>query len=444
MLNSVPDRRTSRDFALALSQSRDWRHRRIESLRLMDDQAGRRRVSIDCVPPASPGLAYEASERGRKHVRDVSGPIMVPLGYITKGPLRAFDISAETGPVPVLGRAEYRFLLIGALEYELEDAARRCQRHNLRRALEVVVDGQTHASEKVAGKLLDQGRFENFSVLNPKEITERAAELLTQLSQRFILVGLVPSELAGTRTVVKYSYHWRTHPYVGRHTPLRTRALTAVGLTSTPWLVEIGRPCDDRSFHLEVHAPAGLQCSGLQLPDSGTDQDLEPRNLRDTTEDIVAHAVGNYDREPSDAYAVLQLAVADGALKAMAFLVSLLTVITLSLALWADGARKTIMEDGDGTAALLLAVPAIVIALLVRPGENQIARKVLAPLRHVIVVCALTLFAVAASIVGSLVEPWLTVLWHAGLFVPALALAGLTLGYVSHAVQTARTQQSRA
>lgn len=94
-------------LADALLQWSGWVLRRVESVHLLHGERGRRRNSIDCIPPPDPRLAYTPEERTKASIDDVQGLVMVPLAMVTKAPMRNLDvIGAEGRTMPVLGRSE--------------------------------------------------------------------------------------------------------------------------------------------------------------------------------------------------------------------------------------------------------------------------------------------------------------------------------------------------
>uniref|UniRef100_UPI0008382772 hypothetical protein n=1 Tax=Kribbia dieselivorans TaxID=331526 RepID=UPI0008382772 len=402
---------SGRELMEALLRPQVWRHRRIDSLRLMEDQTGRRRVSIDCTPPAAPALAYYPQER-RRGLAEIVGPLVIPVGLMEKGPLRHFDISIEgEGPIPILGRNEYRPLMVDALIGELGDAGAVIEprEHSLKRALESLVDGDPESASEMARGLIETGMVGSERVLDPKQLSQPVGSLLEVLARRFAILALVPPHLAGGRTVIKYSYYWKVEPT--QPPSLADRLLSAAGFRSLPLNIETGGAGEASSFHLEIHAPSGVVIRSLTMSTEGANEDLVPRNAMDLGPESVAHVSVNYAprSQPGDAVALLQ--PARGVAPGLTVWVPAFAFWFLALALILPNGKDALLRAADGGATILLALPAVVAALTVRVGENRIASDVLLMSRLVVLAHALMLLIVAASLVGSLREPYLTALW---------------------------------
>jgi hypothetical protein len=117
----------------------------------------------------------------------------------------------------------------------------------------------------------------------------------------------------------------------------------------------------------------------------------------------------------------------------MAILVCLFTCVVFALERLLPFAHEVLTGASDGGAALLLAVPAVALALLARPGENQVAATLLAPLRAIILICSMFLMAGAASLVGELWHPYVDALWWAGTLVSGGMLGALLVGQLESA-----------
>lgn len=423
MIEGLPGPGTGRAIADALYLGSTWRHRKVESLRLMEGERGRRRVSLDCTPPPEPALAYDAAERAVPTIDDVDGPVMVPLAMISKGALRHFDVTDSAGaPLPILSRSENAWVALSVLLNELNPPAE-VEMPKLHEALWTVVQGPPEAASRMVERLLANGVVDGSRVLDLNTVSTFAEGLLYDLAENFLLIALVPSDKAGQRLLLKYSSHWRTILGGGR-VGLRNRLLAAAGFGAAPVDLQVEGAADAASYHLEVHAPPGLQCSGLSLPADGGGLGAEQP---DTTTDVVAHAVGSYTAVPADP-ARLKLAVPTSGLRSVAVLTGLFTAATFVLEETLPGARPALLDAGDGAVAVLLAAPAVALALLARPGENALASHLLAPLRWLVLAYAALLIGGAASLVGRLHEPYISVLWRGGAILTTVLTLCLMVG----------------
>jgi len=407
----------------------NWCHRKVESLRLLEGERGRRRVSLDCTPPPDPGLAFEPDDRQTTDIDGVEGPLMVPIAMIAKLAMRDLDVQDADGrPMPVLGREQDSNAGWSAACYSLSKVGVELT-VSLRDELYAIVSGAPDDAEERAERLLSTGVIAGERLFDADDVPEPVTALIRDLAKNFLLVVLLSSKSAGVRQVIKYSSHWQMIPE--RSSAKRTgwdrlpgisRTLVAFGYTNALFALEVSGATSAASYHLEVHAPPGLVCAGLRLPD-GTAGEAEGN---DDTTDVVAHAFASYPEGLSgDQTARLHLAVPATGLRLLTTLVALFTASVFVLERALPGAQTALLEAADGAVALLLAAPAVVLALLARPGENAIAASLLWPLRCLVLVCAALLTAGAASLVGYLHDPYLTCLWTAGASVGVLASLAL-------------------
>lgn len=457
-------------LANALADMQLWQHRKVESLRLMEGLHGRRRVSIDCTPPIDKGLAYGPArtvQEGRDPLEDrlivrlakavrrwlrypskgtsLDGAAsalgsggttlgepgspeqlrLLPLAFIGKGTLRHFDITAGDGrSLPVLGRRENADAATAALASELI-GIEQFENADKLAALRRIVDGFPATSIPLGEELFDRGTVGGVAITDPESISIFGTTLVKRLAENFLLVTLLPEADAGARQVLKYSFHWLVQP--GASQGALGRLLVFGGFSAAPLAVEVSGPEAAESYHLEVHAPPGLLTAGLTLPASETGLTSV---AADDSVDVIAHAVGSYTDRPGDVEARVQLLVPGAGLRLLTALVLAYTSATMALMLFLPGAKGALLGASDGAAAVLLAVPAVVVALLTRQGENVIAARLLMPYRVAVTGCAIALVAVGASIVGVLHEPYMHALWWTVFSGTTITGAFLTVGLI--------------
>ncbi|MGY1985389.1 hypothetical protein ACI792_04110 [Blastococcus sp. SYSU DS0669] len=382
----------------------------MDSLRLLEGERGRRRVSLDCTPPPEPGLAAEASERVLPSIEFVKGQVLVPIAMISKAVMRSLDVSDSGGAsLPVANTAQNGEVAWAALCHALSQVTDPLP-GQLVKSLAEIAQGAPAAAALQAEDLLSTGQVDGVQVFDPQAVPAAVGDLVRDLADNFLMLVLLPANDVGTRQILKYSFHWRSVPEA--NTTWLNRVLTAFGFSSAEYSLEAHGASWAASYHLEVHAPPGLTSTGLELP---------PREAggapagQDLTVDPVAHVHGSYpDQPPLEPRARLQLAVPFPGLRATALLVSLFSAVIFVLEQVLPGAPEALRDAGDGAAALLLAAPAIVLALLSRSGENILEARLLFPLRAVVLGCALLLTAAAGSVVGQLHEPYFNLLWCLG------------------------------
>ncbi|WP_087508046.1 hypothetical protein [Cellulomonas iranensis] len=428
---------TAAALAAVLFSQQQWQLRKVERRHLREGSYSVASVSIDCVPQALPELRYqlahEAADRG--------GQVLVPITMMRKGALRGFDMRDDSGcAVPVIGRSEYRELMVALLMHELGDAALAERTELLADALAAVVDGDVEAASHTAVDLVVEGTYLETRCVDASELSTYAAQLILRLADSYVLIALLPEERAGRRQVVKYEHHSHDQ-YAGL--PLKRRRSTlgrlqsflyerlsggpvlrfrlAAGLEPATYEFELSHPAGSASHHFEVLIPDKLICTRLTMPGTSGRPD---RNTTDITPDGVAHAVATYTEDPDDG-AMVEFRVPLKGLRMNAALVCGVTSIMLLLGLLLPGAQQALLDASDGAAALLLAVPAVAFAFAVGEREPDMVALLLQPLRVVIVGCALLLLACAGSIVGVLHDWARYPLWWLGAIMTALTCATL-------------------
>jgi hypothetical protein len=386
----------------------EWCHRRVDSIHPQVGERGRVRHSIDCTPPPDVRLAYLPDERDRRRIDDLQGPVIVPLAITAKGPMRQLDASVDGAPLPLLSLAENSALGVAMLEHALRGVPR-VDPATAREALLGVVGPALpgrRAPEAVARELVDQGTFAGRPVWDPRDVDPEVAALMMDLSRGFLLCGLVPSEHAGTRRLLKLAFHWRIEKSTPSGGRLHERVACGLGWASRSIELPMTAPGYSASYHLEFQTPAELDCVRLELP---ADHGLQPGAL-DVSGQPVAHAHAAFPEPPAGS-ARVHLHVPARGIWLHAALSAFVTAVVMWLAIGLPGATATLMGRPDGAAALLLGIPAVLISLAAGRGENALSAWMLAPVRAFMLACSAGLVAVAASMVGHLHEPWRAVLW---------------------------------
>lgn len=392
----------------ALLQWSSWVLRRVESVHLLHGERGRRRNSIDCIPPPDPRLAYLADERDASTIEAVRGLIMVPLTMVEKAPMRDLDVLDGNGKsMPVAGRGEDAAVGVAALVHLWRLAVGDVDSVTLG-ALRQVVEGAPTAAGQVADGLIASGCVAGQQVVDPDAIPEVLALLMKDFAANFLLIGLLPADRAGVRQVLKWSANWHI-----RRRPMRTRTrwAAAFGITAVSIEIPTGGLSSTASYHLEVHLPPELAARQLALP-PGDDPDSGAKV--DGSGNPVAHAHGNYPEAPDQQAAELQFTVPWRGLRVQAAFATAFTAAVFLGGLVLPGALSTLLGAGGGAAGLLLAAPGALMAVRAGASESVVAAQVLEPLRRVMYACALLLTAAAASVVGKLHQPWVTLLWALG------------------------------
>ena len=416
---STPNYELGEVVSRLLSTADSWRHRKVESLRLLDGDSGRRKVSVDCTPDST-----LSSPNGHR--------IMVPLALISKRPMKDFDIvDGASFPLPTLGRTDDGFLAWSAICFQIRHDLSTELPDGLVEALHDVVHGTPDKATATAVDVLLNG--EQLFGIDPNRILDQTGYLLLDLASKFMLTCLLPTGAKTERQILKYSYHWRIQS--NDPVTLRSRCRVALGLEDANYYLAVGGASDAASYHLEVHAPPGLTATRLELP---TGSSFEPSRI-DSDGGSVVHATAVYPEGPESEDAELGLSVPLRGIRTATLIVSVYTATVFILERILPGAQDALLDAADGAVALLLVVPAAYSAFLARSNENALVSQILLPLRVTMLLCSALLLAAAASLVGHLHEPWLTILWSAGAVLSVPAAAAQLVAYL---VQVSRRSVS--
>ncbi|WP_315092792.1 hypothetical protein [uncultured Cellulomonas sp.] len=344
------------------------------------------------------------------------------MTFVAKGPLREFDTKTADGlPIPILTMGENAALAKAVVELAFE-LSRVDVTDELRSAIEILVGPVSHhgsTDAESADRLIATGTVDGRRLWSEDSPPTIALALLNDFRRGFLLVGLLPAKRAGERQVLKFSFHWGVTP-AGKGSFLG-RVAAGFGLRSRTLELRTTGASDTSSYHLEFHTPPQIDCQRLELPPCPGRPDGSQKD--DRTLISVAHAHDSYDRPP-ESPATVELSVARSRVWTTALLSAATTAIMVWLAIFLPGAKGALLESSDGAAALLLAVPAVVIGFAAGGTESALAVWLLGPLRLAMIGCAAGLMSVAGSIVGELHESFISVLWWT-VAVAATVLVGL-------------------
>jgi hypothetical protein len=360
---------------------RRWVHRRIEEIEFIDESRLRRHLSIDFTLPnlasVLPGYAKE--------------PIQyVPLGFFAKAVLRDFDLRDESGmALPVLTRRTTQAINIEILIALAEQAVSQAggsldadARNDLRR---IVVD-----SPDAAGEALSRVRT---------RFKSNALDALSaDLSQYFIMFVPLPGA-PERRRILKLAWE---ETYSGPNFN-RIFRLFARFARFHLVLASIG---NSASYHVEIQAPEELMVQKVAItrndlgkPGTKTYSGGRPRfhlYIPDASRGSVALATLYFGLEP---IGLLETAIA--------------TAVALGAGLaihfWLHGHLV-----GESASAILIAIPGLLAAYIVRPGEHRMVHLFGARYQLAMVLCAAISFIGAGS---------LAVAWHPAGLKPLLWLA---------------------
>ena len=342
-------------FAALLTRQAAWRHRRVETIKVLSHERVRRHVSVDFTVPVAHRGDLELSE----------GEWVVPLAYLAKRLLVNFDLFMEDeSAVPLLrsdeAQAISRELLYLVLDLDTEDAVE----EDVGPLIEWILaagPGEEDAVDAAVAELEDAlGTLPGF------------VTLAAQLTRGFLLCAVVGD--VSRRRVLKFAYD---QP-LGR--PGRSSHFY-----DTPGCTQAA------SYHAEVEVPDEMRARSTDMVDDVTGEVLA-RGPRDTDRPAI-HYIAD-----SDAAVSPGLSVSYGAERGRFLVPAALVawVIALGLALpsvFAD--LPSLAASPSPAIAILLSSSAIFSGLVLRSGEHPLVRLMLAPYR--LCLAAATLAAVVAG-----------------------------------------------
>lgn len=392
---------------------RDWVHRKVESLDLLPRDRGRRRVSVDCTPT---GLHWGSVENSES---DGGSSTLIPLTLMAKEPLQGLDVTDDSGrSIPVLGSSANALLAASALAFIAWVA--------MDRDLDRVKVLWPKLHDVAAGSSISAGLTAR-ALIEELTLDGVASKVFDDLAECFLLTVVLASDEAHHRQVIKYSYYWEAGD--GRRGGLVHfwYLFTAgLGLRRFTMSVEMGASYTARSYHLECVAPDGLLSAGMDLPVDGSG-DI-PHSVARAQ---IAHAIGRYPpyRTPRAQTAVVRFDLDPSGLVPRVFWAAAAVAALFAIMILTPGVYEALTTSIDAATALLLFIPALLVALNVRGPEHAVVGRLLLPLRVGSIVLSLSLFVAGAMLVlkapQSVVESfWIASVIFAASFA-AITLAGL-------------------
>lgn len=395
-----------------------WIHRRVEAIEFIDDRLIRRRVSIDFTVPAEIAGFMRTDRRVLPYV---------PLTLLRKRTLRNFDLdSAEGAPIPVLTKAENEAIaarsLVGAAGGALgadpsSDVADRL--------FHVASTSPESARAEIASwQALTAARGEPLNEWNILVTNPAFLDYANALADNFILLAVMDPD-PGERRIVKLGYDEQPPA----EESFRRRVVRSFGWRQTRFEFEAAAVSQAASYHLEVTAPIDLEvtCARLHLHRSASDEDASTET--DMRPGARAHLYVSGVEPGSVADVVVDLhARRSGLLRAAVFVSGLSSLLLLG----ADFHLARLASPGQAEAAatILLLVPTLLAAYVVRPGEHHLATSMLVGVRLLVVMSAsATVFGAGLLAVGYSERTWVDEIWLAPLALSLACTVGLAVSY---------------
>lgn len=417
VIQNPPDTVLGADIFWYLTESARWVHRRVEHISFVDDRSIRRYVSVDFTLPLN-ALPSQLRMEGDPLLFRGLQVQFVPVARLRKTPLVQFDICDEAGTaVPVLTRQQNGQVAWSLLVAVAEAVARRVGvatplsqplRSALRRVCyvrgteaEACIDSWMNPIDELASdhsRLMQDDTF---------------ADFLQNLAYNFLLIAPIPHERA-RRRLLKFSYleelDWPSYAW----------------RTNLPWepvTVDFEVPAIDESeaYHLEIAAPTGLELEEAEMMTfSGDTISADPDG------GAVSHLYASRVASGTDGIAYVSLRPTATGLLRMSSLFAT-GVYLLLLVLFA----RLFELRGEAATALLLLLPSVGAAFIVRPGENSLTTRLLFSFRLVVTTIGLLPFVGAVVLVANFQGWALYWLWSATTLAAGILLYVVVKSYLS-------------
>jgi hypothetical protein len=411
-----PDWDLGKAIFLAREDAAEWIRRRVESIAFIDAVSFRRRVSVDLAVPPAP-------------------PRFLPLTTLFKIPLVDFDLRDEQDrSIPLLTREEQGFVawstlariaLLQAVEAFGEDKVKTLSPLMLE-DLKNIAGGTPAEAEKALKEFGSRREDRNLRIILSN------SPLFMEVAEEFVygFLLLIPTDREpGLRKIVKFSYG--SDLTVPSDSVLQ-RFAGRMGWIAPDYAFLAEGVGESESAHFEFAAPDGLEIAAGEIFLLREAQEEEREQAEDGYISVGAHSariVGprahvNISRVDPDVEGVLTiwLRPQSRGLLAASLTTTLVTLGVLFFFMWDDRIAKI---SGTGAAALLLSIPGLISAVIVRPGEHGMATSLFTGIRVLTGISGLLAYAGALLVIGAVEDVALVNTWRLLVVAAALCFIGL-------------------
>lgn len=405
-----------------LADHRTWVHRRVETIRIVDDLTARRSVSLDITVP-------------KEHLDRfpyLDALPAIPLTFMKKEVLKRFDLLDGAGAsVPMLTMEQNGRAAGDALVQTVEGwVQRKLPEHKaLPKEMEAHVRAVVEGAPEDASQALDG--WHQMAKPDSGDPHQKAWAVVVQngallsaaaaLVENFVLLAVADTR-GGERQLFKFAYDESLVLTGG------ARVLTSTGWRAERLTFETPAIALAASYHLEVLAVQDLAVVDAQMGFT-TAEGLTPAEpppdgepLGPLTSDVhfnCSHVDPAYQGTVELVVAAERRGFVTGAALTGGLVALLLIGGAFHLESVASGQQSQV------TAALLLLAPAVIAAFIVRPEEHRLASRMLLGVRLLMVAnLASAVFAVALVAAGY-EDGTLETLWIAVTIVAVLTAIGL-------------------
>jgi hypothetical protein len=456
----VVDKRISPDFEgigdrssyFFLTDSSHYLKRHVETLQIKSSSYARRRLTVDVQLP-SDGKLGASGERGEY-------AFWIPVTSLTKRPPRSnIDLRDDRNrAVPLLTRSENNEISLAAALTGAEELLQRKPSPLLKALLSELIRCDGIKSEVSLVLAKEALKSEGASLESERGLA--FAESLRVLSGNYSMwVGF--HGRPGERRIVKFHYDiefdrqgvlrqrpsTRSFLIFGRqsevthsldledlgdanpYSPIRrlaARLASSTGLGAVNVGIESPYIVGSDSYHLQVESPPGVETRDIDLFATVEEEGDVDRWKRDHG----VHLYVNRARlaEEGAGMALLTLRVGRRGFMTLSWLSAVLSATIIWLF---DLTARDHVESPEATAAVLLFGPALLAALVVRPGEHPVATKLFSGIRFLVALNGILVVAAAAAVANVRPEGWsVEHAWFIAAIVASASAAVVSLGWV--------------
>lgn len=213
------------------------------------------------------------------------------------------------------------------------------------------------------------------------------------------------------------------------YSPIRrvaARLASATGLGAVNVGIKSPYIVGSDSYHLQVESPPGVETRDIDLFATVEEEGDADRWKRDHG----AHLYVNRARlaDEGAGMALLTLRVGRRGFMTLSWISAVLSATILWLF---DLTAQRHVESPEATAAVLLLGPALLAALVVRPGEHPVATKLFSGIRLLVALNGILVVAAAAAVAGVRPEGWnVEHVWFIAAITASASAAMITLGWI--------------
>lgn len=400
-----PVERTRSIVVASLLRSREWIHRRTETVSVLDESSIHKRVTFDLTVPRV--------VRGRVQVDRGILPF-VPLTLLPKLKLRNFDMTDAAGRrLPILTTAENGRVAAQTLRIYAESVLGRPPGVPVATDLALIATSTGDQLRGAMNRMLEPQGSADEADRRALIEAEEFLSLLVDLGANFLL-AVVADPRPGERQLLKFSYDAE-----GRrgNLPARSWFATRMGWMPADFSITTEGAVDASSYHVEIVAPADVEIVAAELHANGQTLDFEGGG--------VARAHLHTDM-PVQAYPTPYARARFRVVRTGFLYGALFTAALTTALLWLGRVRLDQLTTSiEASSALLLILPGLLAAYLARPGEHALATSVLVGVRWMLVISALCALVGAAVLAAHLPPRSLRFVWDFVGTLSVLSLVGL-------------------